>query len=140
MLKFTNILYPLNIESKDMDNVSEVLEFIQGFKAAVHFLFVNDEGAGYRHPTDFQDSVALKIKQSVPAELLADSEIIYAVSKGDLGDEVKKYCKDNSIDLIITGHKHHNKLYSSLFDTPDEDIIDSVNVPVLILPKTRRAS
>lgn len=136
MLKFTNILYPLNLESKDMDNVEAVLDFIRRYNAIVHFLFVNDEGAGYRHPADFQDSVALKIKQSVPAELLKDSKIIYAVSKGDLGDEVKKYCKDNSIDLIITGHKHHSKLYSSLFDTPDEDIIDSVNVPVLILPKT----
>lgn len=137
MLKFTNILYPLNLESKEMDNVSEVLEFTREFKAVIHFLFVNDEAAGYRHPTDFQDSVALKIRQSVPAELLAQSKIIYAVSKGDIGDEVKEYCKNNSIDLIITSHKHHSKLYSSLFDTPDEDIIDSVNIPVLILPKTR---
>ncbi|HPS56858.1 MAG TPA: universal stress protein [Spirochaetota bacterium] len=137
MLKFTNILYPLNLESNEMDNVSEVLEFTRGFQAAVHFLFVNDEAAGYRHPTDFQDSVALKIKQAVPSELLSQSKIIYAVSKGDIGDEVKKYCKDNSIDLIITSHKHRGKLYSSLFDSPDEDIIDTVNIPVLILPKTR---
>jgi len=135
MKKFKNILSPVDLDSKNFKNVSVALEFAQVYKAVVHFLFVNDEAAGYRHPTEFQDSVALKIQQEVPHELLEQSSIIYAVSKGDLDDEVKKYCIENAIDLIITSHKHHTSLYSSLFDTPDENIIDSVNIPVLILPK-----
>lgn len=135
MFKFSNILYPLNLDSKNIENVTTVLEFAQTFKSVVHFLFVNDKASGYRHPTDFQDAVALKIKETVPAELLVHSRIIYAVSKGDIGDEVKEYCHDNEIDLIVTSHKHHNSLYSSIFDTPDEDIIDTVSIPVLILPK-----
>ena len=135
MLKFTNILYPLNLDSKNIENVITVLNFAQTYNSTIHFLFVNDGDASYRHPADFQDAVALKIMQAVPIELLNRSKIIYATSKGDLGVEVKEYCKKNSIDLIITSHKHHNKLYSSLFDTPDENIVDSVNIPVLILPK-----
>lgn len=135
MLKFSNILYPLNLDSRNIENVKTVLEFAQPFRSVVHFLFVNDEAAGYRHPSDFQDAVALKIKETVPPELLSLSKIIYAVSKGDIGDEVKEYCQANGIDLIITSHKHHSGIYSSLFDTPDEDIIDTVNIPVLILPK-----
>jgi nucleotide-binding universal stress UspA family protein len=136
MLKFTNILYPVNLDSKNIENVKVVLEFAQTFKSVVHFLFVNDEAAGYRHPADFQDAVALKIKETVPSELLVHSRIIYAVSRGDLEDEVKEYCQDKEIDLIITSHKHHSKIYASLFDTPDENIIDSVNIPVLVLPKS----
>lgn len=135
MIKFSNILYPLNLDSKNIDNAATVLEFAQTFKSVVHFLFVNDEAAGYRHPADFQDAVALKIKETVPAELLVNSKIIYAVSKGDIGDEVKEYSQANAIDLIITSHTHHSSIYSSIFDTPDEDIIDTVNIPVLILPK-----
>jgi len=135
MLKFANILYPVDLDSKDIKNVSVALEFAQTYNAVIHFLFVNDEAAGYRHPTEFQDSVALKIKQEVSPELLEQSNVIYAVSKGDLDEEVKKYCNSNAIDLIITSHKHHNKIYASIFDTPDENIIDSVNIPVLILPK-----
>lgn len=135
MLKFSNILYPLNLDSKNIDNAITVLELARTFKSVVHFLFVNDETAGYRHPSDFEDAVALKVKETVTPELLADSKIIYAVSKGDIGDEVKEYCLKNGIDLIITSHKHHSSFYSSLFDTPDEDIIDTVNIPVLILPK-----
>ena len=135
MLKFTKILYPLDLDSKNFKNVSIAIEFAKEYKAALHFLFVNDPSAGYRHPADFQDAVALKIKEEVSPELLQNAQIIYAVSKGDLDDEVKEYCRDNAIDLIITSHKHHNKLYGSLFDTPDENIIDSINIPVLVLPK-----
>lgn len=136
MLQFKNILYPLNLDSKNFKKVMLALEFASLHKATVHFFYVNDVAAGYRHPTDFEDAVALKIKEIIPADLLEKTDIIYAVSKGDLGTEVKTYCEGNAIDLIITNHKHHNKLYSSLFDTPDENIIDSVNIPVLILPKS----
>jgi len=135
MPTFKNILYPLNLESKNLKNVTVALECALEFKAAIHFLFVNDESAGYRHPTDFQDAVALKIKETVPGDMLEKVKVMYAVSKGKLGAEVKEYCKKQGIDLIITSHKQHSKLYTSLFDTPDENIIDTVNIPVLIFPK-----
>jgi nucleotide-binding universal stress UspA family protein len=92
--------------------------------------------AGYRHPTDHEDAVALRVKEIVPAELLENQKIIYASSKGALDKEIVKYCEENNIDLIITGHKHRNKLYSLLFDSPDENIIDAINLPVLIIPES----
>jgi nucleotide-binding universal stress UspA family protein len=92
--------------------------------------------AGYRHPTDHEDAVALRVKEIVPAELLENQKITYAVSKGSLDKEIVKYCEKNNIDLIITGHKHKNKLYSLLFDSPDENIIDAINLPVLIIPES----
>ena len=45
-------------------------------------------------------------------KLLENQKIIYAVSKGTLDKEIVRYCEKNNIDLIITGHKHRNKLYS----------------------------
>lgn len=135
MLKIRNILYPINLDSKNHSNVLNAIELSLQYKSAIHFLYVNDPAAGYRIPTDFQDAVALKIKEVVPTELIEKADIKYAVSKGDLGDEIKEYCKKNPIDLIITSHKHHSKIYSSLLDSPDEDIIDTVNVPILLLPK-----
>jgi nucleotide-binding universal stress UspA family protein len=135
MIKYKNILYPINLDSKNHKIVSTAIEFANFFQSKIHFLYVNDEQAGYRRPTDREDNVSLKILEVVPKELLEKSNIIYATSKGDLGKEVKKYCNENNIDLIITGHKHHSKMYSSLFDSPDENIIDAVSVPVLILPK-----
>lgn len=135
MPDFNNILYPINLDSKDNSNVKSALEFSIKSNAVIHFLYVNDPAAGYRFPTDFQDAVALKVKEFVPSDLLEKAKTVYAVSKGELGEEIKGYCKKNSIDLIITSHKHRSKVYNSLFDSPDENIIDSVNIPVLLLPR-----
>ena len=136
MLNFKNILYPIDLDSKNVSSVMKALEFAQTLKSLVHILYVNDMQAGYRHPTDHEDAVALRVKEIVPAELLENQKIIYASSKGTLDKEIVKYCEKNNIDLIITGHKHRNKLYSLLFDSPDENIIDAINLPVLIIPES----
>ena len=135
MLNFKNILYPIDLDSKNISSVVKALEFAQMLNCPIHILYVNDIQAGYRHPTDHEDAVALRVKDVVPAELLEASPIIYAVSKGALDKEIVRYCEENNIDLIITGHKHRNKLYSLFFDSPDENIIDAINLPVLIIPE-----
>ena len=136
MLNFKNILYPIDLDSKNVSSVVKALEFAQMLNCPIHILYVNDMQAGYRHPTDHEDAVALKVKGVAPAELLENKKIIYAVSKGALDKEIVRYCEENNIDLIITGHKHRNKLYSLFFDSPDENIIDAINLPVLIIPET----
>jgi nucleotide-binding universal stress UspA family protein len=136
MLNFKNILYPIDLDSKNISSVVKALEFAQMLNCPIHILYVNDMQAGYRHPTDHEDAVALKVKGVAPAELLENQKIIYAVSKGALDKEIVRYCEKNNIDLIITGHKHRNKLYSLFFDSPDENIIDTINLPVLIIPET----
>ena len=135
MFQFKNILYPINLDSKNISTVVKALEIANALNGRLHIIYVNDPGAGYRYPTDREDAVALKVQEIAPKELLDRTKITYAVSKGSLEEEVSNYCKNNSIDLIITGHKHRNKLYSSLFDTPDESIIDAINIPVLVIPK-----
>ena len=136
MLNFKNILYPFDLDSKNISSVVKALEFAQMLNCPIHILYVNDIQAGYRHPTDHEDAVALRVKEFVPAELLENQKIIYSVSKGALDKEIVKYCEKNNIDLIITGHRHRNKLYSLLFDSPDENIIDAINLPVLIIPES----
>jgi nucleotide-binding universal stress UspA family protein len=135
MLTFKNILYPIDLDSKNISSVVKALEFALMFNCPIHILYVNDIQAGYRHATDREDAVALRLREVVPDELLEHSMITYAVSKGALEEEIAKYCKNNNIDLIITGHRHRNKLYSMFFDSPDENIIDAINLPVLIIPE-----
>lgn len=135
MLKFQNILYPINLDSKNTSTVVKALEIAKTFNSRIHILYVNDPGAGYRYPTDREDAVALRIKEVAPAELLDNLNVTYAISKGTLDVEIANYCKNNKIDLIITGHKHRNKLYTNFFDTPDESIIDAIDIPILVIPK-----
>ncbi|MCU0848009.1 MAG: universal stress protein [Spirochaetes bacterium] len=135
MFDIKNILYPINLDSKDYSLVKDAVEIAKSMKSSIHILYVNDPGAGFNHPTDREDAIALMVREAVPADLLDSVNVRYAVSKGDLAKEVWEYCKKNGIDLIVTGHKHRNRLYTVLFDSPDQSIIDEVRIPALILPK-----
>jgi len=135
MIQFNNILYPIDLDSEDNSPVVKALEIAKLFKSRIHILYVNDEAAGFRHPTDREDAVALRVKEIAPEGSLDGIEVTYAVSKGKLEEEVADYCKKHKIDLIITGHRHRSKTYSMLFDSPDVAIIDSINLPILVIPK-----
>jgi len=135
MFQLKSILFPINLDSKNAGTVIRALEIAKAFDCQIHILYVNDPGAGYHYPADHEDAVSLKLQEIVPQDLLDSVKILYAVSKGQLGAEVVKYCREHNIDLIVTGHTHRNRLYSVLFDTPDENIIDSTNIPVLVIPK-----
>ena len=135
MLNFKNILYAIDLDSKNISSLGKALEFAQLLNCSVHVLYVNDIEAGYRHPTDREDAVALRVKEVIPESMLENLDIIYAVAKGNAAEEVVNYAKENNIDLIIVGHKHRGKLYSSVFDSTDVNIIDTASLPVLIFPE-----
>ena len=135
MLNFKNILYPIDLDSKNISSLEKALEFSQLFSSQIHILYVNDIEAGYRHPADHEDAVALRVKEIVSDSILENMDIIYAVSKGETAEEIIKYAQKNNIDLIIIGHKNRGKLYASLFDSTDIHTIDKALLPVLVFPE-----
>jgi nucleotide-binding universal stress UspA family protein len=135
MLNFKNILYPIDLNSEKISSLETALEFARLLNCALHIFYVNDILAGYRHPTDHEDTVALRVKETVDASFLENINIIYAVSKGETTEEIVKYAQNNQIDLIIIGHKDRGRLYASLFDSTDIDTIDKVSLPVLVIPE-----
>jgi len=135
MNDFRNMLYAIDLDADNIDSIIYALEFAQLFKSRIHVIYINDPQAGYRHPTDREDAVALRIKKSVPESLLRSVDIIYAISKGGVAEEIVRYAQENKIDLIMVGHKHHSKIYSAMFDTTDINIIDTALLPVLVIPE-----
>jgi nucleotide-binding universal stress UspA family protein len=135
MINTDVILHPINLDSKSMATVVTALEAAKLFGSKIHLLYVNDEQAGYRHPIDHEDAVALKVKEAAPAGLLDQLEVTYAVARGTLDKEVAAYCGKHGITMIVVGHRHRTKIYSSLFDSPDENIIDAIKLPVLVIPE-----
>ncbi len=135
MLTFKNIIFPINLDSKNLSFVKKVVELAIEFSGRLHIIYVNDEQAGYRHPADSEEDIALKVKEVVPAELLEKLKVVYAVSRGSVAKEIEAYCEKEKIDLIIVGHKHRSKFYSFMFDSPDVNIVDSINIPILVIPK-----
>ena len=71
----------------------------------------------------------------MPESLLESLDVVYAVSKGNTAEEIVRYVQEHQIDLIMVGHKHRGKLYSTLFDSNDVSIIDEAMLPVLVIPE-----
>ena len=135
MREFRNILYAMDLDAETFSSVVQALEFAQLFGSRIHILYVNDPQAGYRHPADREDAVALKVKEAAPESLLENLEVVYAVSKGDIAKEIVQYARENRIDLIIVGHKQRSKLYASMFDSTDVHVIDEAQLPILVFPE-----
>jgi nucleotide-binding universal stress UspA family protein len=135
MNDFRNMLYAIDLDADNISSVVFALEFAERFKSRIHIVYINDPQAGYRHPMDREDAVALKVKAVVPQSLLENMEVIYASSRGNIAEEIVKYAGEHQIDLILVGHKHRSKVYSSMFDSSDVNIIDTALLPVLVIPE-----
>jgi nucleotide-binding universal stress UspA family protein len=134
MKEYRNMLYAIDLDTDNIPSIVYALEFARLFNSRIHIVFVNDPMAGYRHPTDREDAVALRVKETAPESLLENLDVIYASAKGNTAKEIVKYAQENQIDLIIVGHKRHSKLFTTMFDSTDVNIIDKVLLPVLVIP------
>ncbi len=135
MKDFQNVLYAIDLNDENITSIVYALEFAKMFNSRIHIVYINDPQAGYRHPTDREDAVALKVKETVPESLLENLDIIYAISRGNTAEEIVRYAQEHQIDLIMVGHKHRGKLYSAVFDSEDVNIIDEALLPVLVIPE-----
>ena len=129
------ILIPVEIDVDNFHWLSKALQFSRRVTADVYILFVNDAQAGYRHPTISAEALEKKIRTHIDPKEFKGLSISFVIAKGDVSRCVKEFCVENKIDMIATGHKHHSRIYGSLFDTKDEGIIDAVEIPVLVIPK-----
>ena len=137
MLCFKNMLYAIDLDEESINSLTDALDLAKMFKSRIHIVYVNDPMAGYRHPADKEDTVALRVRQSVPDAILEQLDVVYASLKGNVAEEIVQYATDNQNDLIIVGHKHRSKLYTAMFDSTDVNVIDSVLLPVLVIPEKK---
>jgi nucleotide-binding universal stress UspA family protein len=129
------ILIPVEIDVDDFYWLSTALQFSRRVTADVYILFVNDAQAGYRHPAIDAEELEEKVRAHIDPKEFNGLSVSFVIAKGDVSKCVKKFCIENKIDMIATGHKHHSRIYGSLFDSQDEGIIDAVEIPVLVIPK-----
>lgn len=129
------LLIPVEIEVNDLSWLPTALQFARRVTADVYFLYVNDPQAGYRHPTLDEEDLEKTVRAAVDAKEFKGLKVEFATTKGSVRSRVREFCDEKQIDMIVAGHKHHPRIYGSLFDTTDEEIIDAVKIPVLVIPK-----
>ena len=129
------ILIPVEVDVDNFGWLPTALQFARRVTANVHILFVNDAQAGYRHPGIDEEALEEKIRGSVDPGELEGLSVRFITAKGDVSSCVRTICDEEQIDMIAAGHKHHSRIYGQLFDTNNEEIIDAVEIPVLVIPK-----
>lgn len=134
MFKPSTILLPIDLKENGFEALAFAIDFAKQFEAELHCFYVNSPQAGYRSPKVSSELLQERVEAEA-GSALGDLRIYYAVSQGDLGKETREYNQKHGVDLVITTHEHHMRFYSSFLDTKDEEIIDTVKVPVLVMPK-----
>jgi len=134
MFKPSTILLPIDLKVNGFEALSFAIDFAKQFGAELHCFYVNSPQAGYRSPKVSVEQLQERVEEAA-GSALADLRVHFAVSQGDLGNETREYNQEHAVDLVITTHEHHMRFYSSFLDTADEEIIDTVKVPVLVMPK-----
>jgi nucleotide-binding universal stress UspA family protein len=129
------ILLPVEVDIDDYAWLVTALQFSRRVTADVYILFVNDKQAGYRHPGVDEEDLEARIRAAIEPSEFDGLSVQFIVAKGDVSSCVRRVCNEKNIDMIATGHKHHARLYGHMFDTSDEEIIDAVGIPVLVIPK-----
>jgi nucleotide-binding universal stress UspA family protein len=135
MFQPRTILLPVDLDENGLDALPYAVDFAKQFGASLHLLYVNTPQAGYRHASVLQEDLEARIRAHASAASMQDMQVECVVSRGDLGEETRRYCAEHAVDLLITTHERHGRFYSSFLDTRDEEIIESVDVPVLVLSK-----
>jgi nucleotide-binding universal stress UspA family protein len=144
-MKFSKILFPMNINQFGGEYLKEILLFVEQAEAELHILHVSELPPliPLHEPLTtiekFSDNISPellqeKIETEYPPIKRYSYKKTYATRFGDVSSEVSEYCDELNIDLIITLHHTHNSLYEFLFHSTDERIIEKVNKPVLVLP------
>lgn len=145
---FKNILYPVDPRELSATSLSRALEIAQDFGAALHFLYVHtwvpvpypDEALMLGSPMGEGVPIVGPVLSEFVAELhkiypkLADYSCFYSVENGILADAVGSYVQEHRIDLVLTEHRHHSGILHWFFRSGDEEILEKVEVPVLVLP------
>ncbi len=56
------------------------------------------------------------------------------VLDGKVSKAILKYSKRHKSDMIIIGKHHHSKIFKLIFGETSNDIIESCDIPVLVIP------
>ncbi|WP_134668688.1 universal stress protein [Halorussus marinus] len=116
--------------------VEVALDFAERFDAAVHALYVVDEGEVGSSPEELRDELRTALESQSEAALAqvrdhADREIETAVREGHPAPEITEYARENDADVVATGTRGRHGENRFLIGSVAERVVRSCPVPVL---------
>lgn len=145
-----NILVAINYEKNAPLLVEKAYEFASAFDAKVWILHVAepdpDDYLGLEAGPQFAHDkrVEKRKMEAVLVKQLADnlkSRNIRAESlliEGPTAKTIRKKTSELIIDLVIAGHQKKNFFYQMFVGNTEQNLIDDLNIPVLVVPLPKK--
>lgn len=141
-----NILVAINFEKNAQRLITKAEEFARAFNSKIWILHVTepdpDDYLGLEAGPQFaQDRRVEKRKKegSLVEELtqalkVKGFEAEGMVIAGPTAKTIKKEVSQLNVDLVIAGHHKRNFFYQMFVGNVEQDIMEEMNVPVLLVP------
>ncbi|MBU3917824.1 universal stress protein [bacterium] len=138
------ILFPIDFSECSSPLVADVLDFASKFQSEIHLVYVVRTFAYYAtiniYPTYIQsieDAVMAGSKKSMEdfknAHFANYSKLEHSILYGDASEEIVRYAKVHTIDLIIMGTHGRKALEKLLMGSVAQRVIQSSPIPVLTI-------
>src|SRR5690606_12116858 len=141
-----NILVAINFEKNAERLVEKAYEMALAFEAKIWILHVSEPdpddyisleaGPQFLH----DKRVAKRQQEAVLVKKLTDglrSRNVRAESlliEGPTAKTIVKKTAELNIDLVIAGHQKRNSFYQLFVGNKDQDLLDELSIPVLVVP------
>lgn len=146
MFKPKNILFPTDFSKISLSVAQNVVDIAKEYGAKIHVLYVLEkippiltirsidltEDAITKSLTEEADKSIQKTKEQLSS--FGDVEIVTNCRKGIDYEEIVKYSKENSIDLIVLSTHGRTGLLHTLIGSVAEKVIRYSETPVLVIP------
>ena len=151
MITLKNILVPIDFNEASNAAVEHGRALAASFDASLHLLHVVTEpfhetwagyapGAGFLDVVDRRQAEAQKrLERLIPQTELGNGRIVVATTWGDPSDEVLKYARNHSIDLIVCGTHGRRGWDHVMMGSVAERIVRLAPCPVLTVRAVERA-
>lgn len=141
-----NLLVAINFEKNAARLVEKAGQFAEAFGSKVWVLHVTepdpDDFLGLEAGPQFaQDKrVANRKKEGVLVKELTDSLKAKNIAaeglliEGPTAKTIKKKVRELNIDMVIAGHQKKNFFYQLFVGNVEQDLIDDLKIPVVLVP------
>ena len=136
---YKKIMVALSGRGDETPVIDEAARLKNSFNAKLITVHVNDPHAGKMSMMmdsaghDFTEKEIRNLFRNSGHEEIAKRMEVQILTGKAVHKEISK--ASQGIDLLILGHRKMNRFKDQFFDSEDEGIINTVNCPVLVVPK-----
>ena len=115
--------------------VTVALDLAERFGAAVHALYVVEEGDVAAAPENIRERLRSSLEETgqetVEDVRAADGSVTTAVREGRPAEEIQRYAADHDADLVATGTRGRHGEYRFVLGSVAEALVRDAPMPVL---------